>query len=285
MDCPIMKKLLAAANPNRAGNRENKINILLLAAYFIIRIPVIYFIYIDPTTSNWQFVAAFVAMYIIISALIWHNRRDLSSFHIDRTFLVIFILFGSVFRFRILDSFTTFFLEIFLIFFILVFSIVLIRGKYQPIAFPIFSKWNGLALISGLVVRLFPFLFILNHVFDLIKAPDSASFFTMFLIELLKNFFREMGDTVIIEEPVFRGFLWGVLRKQNWSESKILLFQAFLFWISHGYYVNSPLTFWVALPLFSLWLGYLALKSKSVIPPMIAHGIFNAFLSAMRAFS
>ena len=280
-----MKKLLAISNPNSADNRENKINILLLAAYFIIRIPVLYFMNVDPSTSHWQFVAAFIAFYIIISALIWHNRRDLSSFHIDRTFLVIFILFGSVFRFRILDSFTTFFLEIFLIFFILVFSIVLIRGKYQPIAFPIFSKWNGLALISGLAVPLSPLLFNLYLVFDLIKAPDSASFFTLFPIELLKNFFREIGAAVISEEPVFRGFLWGVLRKQNWSDSKILLFQAFLFWISHGYDLNTPFSFWVVVPLFSLLLGYLALKSKSVIPPMIAHGIFNAFLSAMRAFS
>jgi membrane protease YdiL (CAAX protease family) len=58
------------------------------------------------------------------------------------------------------------------------------------------------------------------------------------------------------------------------SGLKILFVQALLFWIVH---LNSTSRtfFWVLLPLLGLWLGFLVLRSKSLIPSISTHFVYN----------
>jgi membrane protease YdiL (CAAX protease family) len=204
---------------------------------------------------------------------------ELNSFHIDKFCLFLFILFGSLFRVRGIDNFVTLILEFFLFLFVVTLSIILIKAKIPIRSFPIFNKWNGFAIIFGFVFVAFVITFDPRIGFDSVKSISIMLLASSFL----KNLYIEMGSSVIIEEPIFRGFLWGTLRKLSWPESIIFLLQAFLFWISHIYYLRHPFTFWIAAPILSLLLGYLALKTKSIIPPMITHVIYNAFLVAFVA--
>jgi hypothetical protein len=86
----------------------------------------------------------------------------------------------------------------------------------------------------------------------------------------------QWGYAAISEEPVFRGFLWGYLRKSGWRELWIWLFQAGLFSLAHLYYFNTaPLSFWFIVPLGALVLGWLAWRSRSIATSMVAHGVMN----------
>jgi membrane protease YdiL (CAAX protease family) len=274
MDLPNMIEDSLQSNSQSSFDRQTRDNLVLIIVYFVFRIPINYFLYVDPSSSNWTFVGIYIVFYLITSALIWKNREELNYYHIDRIFIFIFILFGSLFRYRTIDNLITLFMEILFFLFIIFYSIALIKGKFHTKSFSVLNKWNFIALISGI------FLALLVLRLDPLYALDYTRNFSIILLvgTLIKNFFIEMGSSVIIEEPIYRGFLWGILKKYRWSQSKIFLFQAFLFWISHIYYLSHPFTFWVVVPAYSLLLGYLTLKSKSVIPPVITHALYNAFL-------
>jgi len=79
------------------------------------------------------------------------------------------------------------------------------------------------------------------------------------------------------EEPLFRGFLWGYLRKLGWSENKILLSQAGLFAFAHvelllaGWPISFALTF-----VGGVLLGWLVMRSRSISVSILSHGFANA---------
>ncbi len=87
----------------------------------------------------------------------------------------------------------------------------------------------------------------------------------------------QTGYAAVSEEPLFRGFLWGYLRKGGWSDGWICLFQAGLFMLGHIYYLNSlPISFWIIVPTGGLVLGWLAWRSRSIATSISAHATLNA---------
>ena len=81
----------------------------------------------------------------------------------------------------------------------------------------------------------------------------------------------------IAEEPFFRGFLWGTLRRAGWKNIWILLFQTILFMIGHLFdFPSYPISFWIVVPLGGLVLGLLAWRSHSIATSMVGHGFMNA---------
>jgi membrane protease YdiL (CAAX protease family) len=87
----------------------------------------------------------------------------------------------------------------------------------------------------------------------------------------------QIGYAAITEEPLFRGFLWGALRKQNWKEGWINIFQTILFTISHLYYFNTNrLALFITVPLGAFVFGKLASRSNSKATSMVTHGMMNA---------
>ena len=85
-----------------------------------------------------------------------------------------------------------------------------------------------------------------------------------------------MFSAGLAEEPFFRGFLWGGLRKTGLREVWIWLVQAGLFWLGHAYaFLYGPFSFWLIVPIAGLVLGLLVWRSRSIAPGMIAHGLAN----------
>jgi membrane protease YdiL (CAAX protease family) len=85
---------------------------------------------------------------------------------------------------------------------------------------------------------------------------------------------------VIFEEFLFRGLLWGFLKDQDLPESRIVLFQAILFWLAHYHSLfDGRLSFWVSIPFVSIILGILILRSKSLTISTGTHFLYNFLVS------
>lgn len=89
--------------------------------------------------------------------------------------------------------------------------------------------------------------------------------------------FTQLSTAAALEEPLFRGFLWGELRERGWREERIWLFQALLFTLGHIYYLGrANLSLFVIVPLGALVLGLAAWRSRSIGTSMLIHGIGNS---------
>ena len=94
---------------------------------------------------------------------------------------------------------------------------------------------------------------------------------------LITGFIAGLLTAGVYEEPLFRGFLWGRLRKASWEEKGVWLVQAGLFWVSHLYYaITEPYSFWISVPMAGLVLGLLAWRSRSIAWAMVAHAVANS---------
>ncbi len=131
----------------------------------------------------------------------------------------------------------------------------------------------GAAVLAGAaltVVSAFVLSFQSAQVVDLSALPSAG--------RLLYGSLYQLDYAAAAEEPLFRGFLWGRLRKCGWKDHWIWLFQALLFAVGHAYYVGSSnISAFLAVPLGALALGLIAWKTRSVGASMIAHGITNGF--------
>lgn len=104
--------------------------------------------------------------------------------------------------------------------------------------------------------------------------PD---FFGFILFPFAHGFLYQLGYAAVAEEPLFRGFLWGHLRRSGWPDRWIWIFQAGLFVFGHIYYFNRlPYSFWIIVPVGALVLGWMAWRSRSVATSMATHAAMNA---------
>lgn len=78
-----------------------------------------------------------------------------------------------------------------------------------------------------------------------------------------------------MEEPLFRGFIWGYLEKRSWNQIWIWLLQAGIFCIGHIYYLPQNPVFFAGTFVGALILGLLVWRSKSIGTRMIAHAMTN----------
>jgi membrane protease YdiL (CAAX protease family) len=87
----------------------------------------------------------------------------------------------------------------------------------------------------------------------------------------------QIGYAAIPEETLFRGFLWGALRKIRINDFWILLFQAALFTAGHIHLLNIPNPMLNLSLIFigTIIFGLLAWRSRSIAASMMAHAFFN----------
>ncbi|HHV94371.1 MAG TPA: CPBP family intramembrane metalloprotease [Firmicutes bacterium] len=83
----------------------------------------------------------------------------------------------------------------------------------------------------------------------------------------------------IAEETLFRGYVLGVFT-QRWGEAKSLLLANLLFAVVHGYVVHFLQVFLVG-----LLLGLAYQRRKTLLTPIIAHGVMNLMVAAAVAVS
>ncbi len=97
-------------------------------------------------------------------------------------------------------------------------------------------------------------------------------------ITILLAYPYQIGYGGIDEEPLFRGMLWGQLRKSGWRVVYILLTQSFIFMLAHGRLLTtiSDLPFALSILLGGVVFGLLVIRSRSISSSILAHGFYNA---------
>jgi membrane protease YdiL (CAAX protease family) len=257
---------------------------LLLAGLLFLRFPFLAGLAsFSKSRPDWLDPIFQVGTYLLTACLIWWERERLADFHIDTLAIVIIILFKPIqtlilalwgFQQMALAFPQPLSLTVWVIAIALV--VVLRRSHTQ---FPKIQKtnlrWFTIGVLAGIATALllgYP----MSLQIDKSELAGRPDLWPMLVMAIL-SFVYQLGYAAVTEEPLFRGFLWGYLRKLKWPEWWIWLFQAGLFMLGHIYYVTTaPISFWIIVPTGGLVLGWLAWRSRSIATSMAAHGAMNA---------
>ena len=261
---------------HRVSIPHNTITWLLIVALFFLRIILAGLgLTLMKNPPDWIEPVYETGTYSLTGVLIWWERKNLSEFFIDRLALIILIL-GKPY-------------ELLLHWLQVPFNYPAQSGiywLYLPIAFglliislfvyPRLKKIDGqnwlwllagiaAGIVSGILVG-----YLLRYQF-----PGGTGRLTPSLMFFLPA--QQLAYAGVVEEPFFRGFLWGGLRRAGWKNLWILIFQTILFMIGHIYYFGSfPISFWIVVPFGGLVFGVLAWRSHSIATSIAGHGFFNA---------
>ncbi len=221
-----------------------------------------------------------IGTYLLIALLIFWERNHLADFHIDKLSLIIIILFkplstivgyltGSTRNPLVFPHWPSF------SFWLIAIGLI-IALRCSRTSLPGITKtslaWLGLGLVVGLLLDLLLMYPLSFQVDTSINFPIQKT-----LRGIPLNFLSQISSAAIDEEPLFRGFLWGMLLKSGWKNVWIWLFQTALFVIGHLFYLNgSLLSLWLYVPIAGLVFGALVWRSKTIASSMATHALSNA---------
>jgi membrane protease YdiL (CAAX protease family) len=273
--------------PETSTTNYQRIFLFVLLGLLTLRIPFwggmgFFNIQWEWTTPIYQ-----IGTYLLTTFLIWWEVDHLADYHID-TFVVIVVVLFKPIQTLILSlwGFHDNLLAFPNIPSLLIWSIALVfalgmwsKRSRLPARRPGVKGWVFIGMLVGLLMAL-----ALSYPMSLqIPKTQLASGISIrnlplaLLGQVFLDFPYQVGYAAVSEEPLFRGFLWGYLRKLKWRETWIWLFQAGLFMFSHIYYVTrNPISFWILVPFGALVLGWLAWRSRTIAASMAAHGMVNA---------
>lgn len=254
---------------------------LLIGGLFILRGPLyggipLFGIYPDWLDPVWR-----IGTYLLTAILIWWERDRLAEFHIDKLVLIMFIL-GKPLEFLLYqpgmpESFqpdTAVYVLYLPIAIGLVIALWLTRPHLPTLSVKSWG-WVGIGVLAGIALAAY-----FAAAFR-IASPGFGKT-TPTSTELIFSPLWQMLYAGLGEEPFFRGFLWGGLRKTGLKDVWIWLVQAALFWLSHLVtLLNAPISFWLIVPVGGLVLGGLAWRSRSIAPGILAHGLANGLSGFM----
>jgi membrane protease YdiL (CAAX protease family) len=261
------------------GFSEEKVAHSFLFLILCLLIPfhlLVFFVY--HSFPDWATQTVELGTYILLSALVLIRRSTLQDYQIDKTALWILILSGTLFR---VGPFSIINITYWLIGVLLI--AVYFRGyfSFKPQASRV--GWFFVSIFSGIGLPVI--LFLILNLPNIINIPNWFILFSQkhpwpSFSFVLNNLAYNIFYVAVIEELVYRGFLWGCLEKKGWGWIKILFFQSGLFWAGHLFYLDSnPFTLWFAIPMMGLAFGFVARRSRSVTLSILMHGISNAVLA------
>jgi membrane protease YdiL (CAAX protease family) len=221
-----------------------------------------------------------IGTYLVTALLIWSERDRLRDFNIDTLALAFFALGKPVQVMLGLLNIPGWPHMPFDVAIMAAGAVVLVaawlrKRQSMPGFNPANWIWLLIAVLIGTICGVLFALSLRNFNPEVRHAVSLADFFFVPLIQLM--------NAATYEEPLFRGFLWGYLRKLGWRDLWIWLFQAFLFWFGHLYYLFvSPFSLWIIVPLGGLLLGWLAWRTRSVAVSMVGHGFINGIAGVVQ---
>jgi len=228
-------------------------------------------------TARWLSPLYEVGSYAFSAMLIWVERDRLSDFHIDRLAIVLLVVSKPV-ETLLLGSQGSIGVSL-AIWTIAVGLAVAMwrRGPKLPAISKASVRWLVVGACAGILTAV-----VLAYPMSLQISGAHTGFSArllmrpMSLLSIFLGIVYQLGYAAASEEPLFRGFLWGCLRKVGWRDGWILWFQAGLFMLAHLYYMISlPISFWVIVPVGALVMGVLAWRSRTIASSMAAHACLN----------
>ncbi|MGE5072970.1 MAG: lysostaphin resistance A-like protein [Anaerolineae bacterium] len=248
----------------------------------LLRIPYsILLTYGGASSTGWGPAIYQLLTYLLTLFLIWWERDDLAAVHMDQAAIALIVIFKPVQTLLMLHwgirTPLTFpqpgSLAIWAAAIVLAVAIWR-RARMNSAGRPAWPSTNGGWLVTGVLagcaLSAIPALDAFWHVQELVPLASVS-------VGTGLAFFYQVGFAAAAEEPLFRGFLWGYLRRAGWSEGWVWLVQGSLFMLAHLYFINAlPLQFWLIVPAAGLIFGLLAWRSRSIAPGMLAHAAYNA---------
>lgn len=266
------------------NSRHQQVFLLVLLGLLILRIPFLAGMRFFNIQWVWTDIIFDIGTYLLTTFLIWWELDNLADYHIDTLAVIIIILFKPIqtlvlkfwgFNEHLLTFPSISSLIMWSIAIVFAIGVWLKRSKLPRIK-SVGLGWLVIGAAAGFLTTI-----VLSYPMSF-QVPASSSLpptpaFRSVLIDNPSSFVYQIGIAAVTEEPLFRGFLWGFLKKQNWREHWIWLFQAGLFTLGHIYYINAhPISFWIIVPVCALVLGWLVWRSRTIAASMVAHGMMNA---------
>jgi membrane protease YdiL (CAAX protease family) len=269
--------------PHRSKiNRHQVIFWFLITLLLILRLPILGLTtYLVPSTFNWVVPLYEIGTYTIIAFLIWWERDNLQLHHMDGLAIFLIIIFkplstlilhfwipSNPLAFPKIISFAFFIPSVTLLILILRKKIKIKNGTWHSIRWFIAGGFFGvlLMIIEGIIMIKY-----LNSPFP-INPGAEAWFYPIY----------QIGFAAVPEEPLFRGFLWGGMKKAGLKDFWILITQTVAFTLAHIYYLNTPKAVLYLIIIFinSLCMGILVWKSRLLSSTIAFHGFANGSILA-----
>lgn len=258
---------------------SNYIFLLLLSGLIFLRFPFIILMSYHkiPIPISVAHNIYYNGTYLITAALIILKRDSLSDYNIDLFSLFILIIAPVA---EILSGYLLTKAAItgtiqpnsfkIVISILLLLALILARPKLRKKGIKETFLWLLIAVIAGLCSGVL--MGIISSIQGGERNPNHPSIYYFF-----GSFIIQLNNAAVTTEPLFRGFLWGLLKKADWKDLRIYLFQAALFILAHIYYLGKyNYSFFIIVPIAALILGLLVWRSKSIGTSMITHALINA---------
>ena len=244
-------------------------------------------------TGAFKPITAYLLIYLVPLCLIiflWGEQNNLKDFNINRTSFNLSIYFyfclGSIVR--IVRAFTTYGYTTILLSFILTLPVFITgillykRNKKEILVLGKTSLKETRPIAKGIFIGLLiNTLLTLPAILIAAPNPQGLSLASLAAYSFGEFFINQLSLTVIPEELVYRGLLWGSLRKLGWSQLLIVIVQSIFFWLGH---INSAQSFFlfISIPVLSLFFGYLVVRSNSITTSILAHASINLMNQILR---
>lgn len=203
--------------------------------------------WVGSSFRDWSFLFAVIIIFV--------NRENLKNLNVDSGFLPLFVISGIFYSRYYFWPSGWLVLLLLGITFIYIWKKGIRLGEPNPKA----DRMSYAILAICFVVVL-----LVSHSLNIAKIGWA-----------IKTFVTDL-PIVLMEEFIFRGLLWLVLRNLNWRDPAILFVQAILFWFFHAHGMFSdPFFFWVLAPIVSTSLGIIAWQARSIGPSTLAHIFIN----------
>ncbi len=162
--------------------------------------------------------------FVIIAFLIFIERKNLADFCLDR-FSIVALVLVSIIRMRFQVSGENFFLGIIGIAGFISGIVLITRWPFIPKSD---WRWIWIGLLVGCILAIPVGLIEIFSGYLLLSARTSLSPHPFILVLLNRTFFT-LSFASVIEEIIFRGFLWGYLLKIGLTEKSTLWTQSAFF--------------------------------------------------------
>jgi len=239
-----------------------------------------------PISGNVGSKILFDGTYLITAILIIIKSENLSNYNIDFLSLVLFVsapVAGILAKYLSIKAAITgtvpvdkFKIAVSVLF---LFSLIVLQPSLRKESNKKSLIWFLISVIVGVFVGIV--MGVVSDFQDEFKNPNHPSilyFFSSIIIQL--------NNAAITTEPLFRGFLWGILKNRQWKDHWIWLFQAILFTFAHIYYLGKyNYSFFIIVPISSLILGLLVWRSRSIGVSMITHSLINSIGDTIAHFT
>ena len=229
-----------------------------------------------PSAAAWIDPLYEIGTYGLVIFLIIWEREDLKTYHLNPLAVLLLILFPFISKLILRfynPAHTLAFPKLWsFAFLILAAALIYFYIKKKPISKSGFSRdiaWFAACAIFGLLFSTLESLLMIKF----LGFPKGSNPGLLTLTFPL----YQLGYAAALEEPLFRGFLWGALRKLRINEVWVLLIQALIFAGGHFFYLNSEhgLLYIAMIFVGALIMGLLVWRTRSLSSSMAFHAFTN----------